>query len=343
MTAYILRRLLILPIILMGVTILIFAMLTQLSATQRAALYVADVPKRPAELERLIEQYGLDDPIYVQYFRWLGNAAQGDLGFSKTGKEPVGELILRLTPASFELGLWATLPILFIGVWLGILAALNHNKLMDHSLRVLSIIGTSTPSFVVGLILLMIFAARLGWFPTGERLTPAHRMLVDGPEWITVTGMYTIDAIVNLNPAVWLDAVHHLVLPVITLAYINLAIMMRVMRSSMLDTLRQDYVRTARSKGLSYGRVVRKHARPNALLPIVTIGGGLLIALLNGAAITETVFNWPGLGRRFVNAAANLDIITVLGFTLFYGFLLIVGNLIVDVLYATIDPRVRLN
>ena len=246
-------------------------------------------------------------------------------------------------PASFELGIWATIPIILLGVWFGVLAALNHNKLIDHTLRILSIIGTSTPSFVMGLLLLMIFAARLGWFPTGERLTPANRMLVDSPEWISVTRMYTVDSIINLNPGVWLDAVHHLVLPVITLAYISLAVMMRVMRSSMLDTLRQDYVRTARAKGLAYRRVVRKHARPNALLPIVTIGGGLLIGLLNGAAITETVFNWPGLGRRFVAAAANLDIITVLGFALFNGFLLIIGNLIVDVLYATIDPRVRLN
>lgn len=344
MTAYVVRRLMIMPLILFGVTILIFTMLTQLSATQRAALYVADVPKKPADLQRLIDQYGLDDPVPQQYVRWLGNVAKGDLGFSKTGKEPVADLIWRLLPATLELALWSALPIIFIGVRLGVLSALQHNKLPDHIMRIFSIVGTSTPSFVAGLLLLMVFSARLGILPTGERLTPDNIGIVDDPEqWLSVTRMYTVDALINLRFDIFWDALKHLILPVITLSYINWAILLRVMRSSMLETMRQDYVRTARSKGLDYTTVIQKHARPNALLPIITLGGGLLIGLMNGVAITETVFNYPGLGKRFVSAASNLDIVTVLGFTLFNGSVLIVGNLIVDVLYATVDPRVRLN
>jgi len=342
MTTYIIRRLLIMPLILLGVTILIFAMLSQLSVTQRLALYVPDSP-RASDLEGLAEQYGLNDPIPVQYGRWLGRMAKGDLGFSKTGKQPVGELIVRLLPASVELALWSVIPILVLGIWLGVKSAVNHNRFIDHVLRIVSITGTSMPSFVLGLLLLMVFAGKLGWLPTGERLSPQFRQLVDAPEWITVTRMYTVDALINGRLDVWLDAVRHLILPVVTLAYISLAVLQRVTRSSMLDTLRQDYVRTARAKGLAERVVVMRHARPNALLPVVTIGGALLIGLLNGAAITETIFNWPGLGKRFVDAARNLDIITVLGFTMFQGLLLIVGNLIVDMLYATVDPRVRLN
>ena len=343
MTSYIIRRILIMPVILFGVTLLIFAMLTQLSPTQRASLYVADVPKRQAEMDKLIKQYGLDDPVPEQYFRWIKGAAQGDLGFSKTGKEPVFDVIRRRLPATLELALMAALPILFIGVRLGVIAATHQNKPTDHILRIGSIIGTSMPSFVLGLMLLMFFAARLGWFPTGERLTTVNQQTVDNAiEWTSYTRMYTVDSLLNGRLDIFLDALRHLVLPVIALSYISWAILVRVTRASMLETMRQDYVRTARAKGLSESAVVMKHARPNALLPVVTIGGGILVSLMNGVAITETIFNYPGLGKRFIDAATNLDVVTVLGFTLFNGMFLIAGNLVVDVLYAYLDPRVRL-
>ena len=170
MTTYIIRRLLIMPFILFGVTVLIFAMLTQLSPTQRASLYVRDVPKRQDQLEQLIEQYGLNDPIPQQYVRWIKSLAKGDLGFSKTGKEPVLQVILGRLPATAELALWAMIPIILVGIQLGIFAALHHNRLPDQLLRVFSIVGTSMPSFMAGLLLLMVFAAWLGWLPTGDRL-----------------------------------------------------------------------------------------------------------------------------------------------------------------------------
>jgi peptide/nickel transport system permease protein len=343
MTAYIIRRLLLLPVILFGVTVLIFLMLTQLSPTQRASLYVSDVPKRQAELQKVIEQYGLDDPIPQQYVRWIGTVVRGDLGWSKTGKEPVIDVIFGHLPATIELAMWAIVPILFVGIQLGILSAMHHNRLPDHVLRIFSIVGTSLPSFLAGLLLLMFFAVVLGWFPTGGRLTLELQRLVDSPAWNNVTGIYTIDSLINGNLAVFTDAVHHLVLPVLTLSYLNWAVLLRVTRSSMLETLRQDYVRTARAKGLVESKVIQNHARPNAMLPVVTISGWLLIGLLSGVAITETIFTWPGIGQRFIAAASNLDVVTVLGFVLFNGMLLIIGNLVVDILYAYLDPRVRLS
>jgi peptide/nickel transport system permease protein len=294
-------------------------------------------------MDALIEQYGLDDPIPQQYMRWVKSAAKGDLGFSKTGKQPVTVVIFSHLPATVELALWSIFPIIFVGIQLGILAALRHNKPVDHVLRIFSIIGTSTPSFMAGLLLLMYFAAYLGILPTGERLIPEYQRLVDGETWNTVTRMYTFDAIINGRFDVFWDAFKHLILPIVTLSYISWAVLLRVTRSSMLETLRQDYVTTARAKGLRERVVIQKHARPNAMLPVVTVGGFELIGLLNGVAITETVFNYPGIGKRFIDAATNLDIITVLGFVLFSGTVLILGNLCVDVLYAWLDPRIRLD
>jgi peptide/nickel transport system permease protein len=343
MSAYIIRRLLSVPITLFFVTLAIFAVMSLMSPSQRAALYLADVPKNPAAFDRVIEKYGLNDPIHEQYLRWISSLAKGDLGYSKTGKEPVTEMIRNRFPASVELGLYASLLIILVGVRLGILAALRHNRIPDQLLRLLSIGGTSIPVFVIGLLLLMVFAAHLGWLPAGDRLSPRLTRVVDGPAWTTVTGLYTIDSIINRNVTVFRDAVWHLILPVLALSVISVATLLRVTRSSMLDTLRQDYVRTARAKGLAERAVIHKHARPNAMLPVVTISGLLIVGLLGGAVITETIFNWPGLGQKVPQAAINLDLVAILGLTLFFSLLLIIGNLVVDVLYAYIDPRVRLS
>jgi peptide/nickel transport system permease protein len=344
MSSYNIRRLLLIPIILFGVTLIIFVMVAFLSPTQRAALYVrGELPKDPNGIQEIIDTYGLDDPIPLQYVRWLGQLARFDLGFSKTGKEPVTDVIRSRMPATVELALFASILIIVLGVRFGILAALKHNKLPDQLLRIFSILGTSTPIFVMGLLGIMIFAVQLGWLPTSGRLDPASQRLVDSDSWHTVTGMYTFDAVLNGNIQVFTDAVHHLILPVLSLTYLSVAVLLRVTRSSMLEVLGQDYVRTARAKGMGERAVIQKHARPNAMLPVVTLAGLTVVALLNGAAITETVFNWPGLGKRFVDAAVNLDVVTVLGLAVFSATVLIVGNLIVDILYAYIDPRVRLS
>lgn len=345
MTSYIIRRLLILPLILFGVTMLIFLLLTQLSPGQRLAAYVND--SRPGHEEELIRRYGLDKPIHVQYVNWMGKILRGDLGFSKTGKEPVAAMIRRLFPATLELALWSTIPLIPIGILLGMLAALKHNQPTDQALRLASILGTSTPVFVSALLMLMVFGSILQWLPIGGRLSQLSQPIVDSAawskSWAPVTGMYTVDALLRGNMAVLWDALRHLIMPVVALSTLNSAVLVRVTRSSMLDTLRQDYVRTALSKGLAFGAVVRRHALPNALLPVITQGGLLLVSLMGGAALTETIFVWPGIGRRTVEAASNLDVVTVLGLVLFEAVILIVGNLVVDVLYAVVDPRIRLN
>jgi peptide/nickel transport system permease protein len=353
MINYIIRRLLIIPLLLIGVTILIFVMLSLLTPFERASLYVKDIPKRQGALDDIIVKYGLDDPIPVQYWYWMvgrkdvdtgvikGGVLRGDFGWSKVGKGTVIEVISRRLPATAELALWASIPMIGIGIWLGVLSAVNHNKLGDQIMRVFSIVGWSIPTFVFGLLVLMIFYAKLNWFPP-SRLSDWANQIVLSDSFIRYTQMNTIDALLNLRLDVFFDAVRHLVLPVTTLAYLNWAYMLRVTRSSMLDTLNQDYMTTARSKGLSESVVVRKHALPNALIPVVTVAALMMIGLLNGVVITETVFNYPGMGSFLAQSALSLDVVSVLGITLFSSFILVFGNLIADVLYGIIDPRIRL-
>ena len=353
MITYIIRRILILPVIVLGVTILIFTMLSLLTPYERASLYVQDVPKRQGALEAVIEKYGLDDPIYIQYYHWMvgrkdsdtdqvqGGVLRGDLGFSQTGASSVAEVIGRRLPATAELAIWAAVPMIGIGIALGILSAVHHNKPIDQILRVFSIVGWSIPTFVFGLAVLMFFYAKLGWFPPG-RLSDWASQIVQSDAFTRYTQMNTLDALLNLRFDIFWDALKHLILPITTLAYLNWALMLRVTRSSMMDVLRQDYLTTARSKGLAEQLVVWRHALPNALIPVITIGGLILIALLNGVVITETIFNYPGMGSFLAQAALSLDVISVLGITFFSSILLVVGNLAVDVLYGFVDPRIRL-
>jgi peptide/nickel transport system permease protein len=345
------------PLLLFGVTILLFLMISLLPPDARLALYVRDIPKNENVSKGLILKYGLDQPIYVQYANWLfgkqvddpatggtttaGGILRGDFGWSRTGSDTIANVISRRFPATVELALWAIVPIIGIGVWMGVLAAVKHNKWQDQALRVFAIIGYSFPSFVVGLLLLLIFYARLQWFPPG-RLSDWAALVVNGPNFVRYTGMNTFDGLLNGRLDIFFDALRHLVLPIITLAYIQWALLLKITRSSMLESLRQDYVNTARAKGLAEKVVVNRHARPNALIPVVTVSGAVIVGLLNGVIITETIFNYPGIGSVAAQAAVQLDILTVLGFTLFTGIVLLVGNLVVDVMYAIVDPRVRL-
>jgi peptide/nickel transport system permease protein len=353
MFRYVVRRLLIIPLLLVGVSMLIFAMLSMLTPYERASLYVQDIPKRQGAIEGIIEKYGLNDPIPVQYWYWMvgrkdtdtgevkGGILRGDLGWSKVGKSPVIEVIRRRLPATAELALWAAIPLIGLSVWMGVVAAVNHNKLPDQVLRVMAIIGWSIPTFVFGLLVLMFFYAKLGWFPPG-RLSQWAMRVVASPEFTRYTQMNTLDSLLNLRFDIFLDAVRHLVLPVVTLSVISWAFLLRVTRSSMMDTLRQDYMTTARAKGLDEGKTIRRHAVPNALIPVITVGGLTLVGLFNGVVITETVFNYPGMGSFMAEAALSLDVVSVLGITLLSSFILVFGNLIVDVLYGVVDPRIRL-
>jgi peptide/nickel transport system permease protein len=354
MVAYIIRRLLLLPILLAGVTVIIFGLLQFLNPVERSALYVRDIPHTEGAVQGIIKKYGLDDPLPIQYWRWLvgridpvtgereGGILFGDFGYSRVGSQPVADLIKQRFPATLELALWAVLPIIGIGLWLGVQAAVHHNGLIDQAARVFSIVGSSMPTFVFGLIVLMFFYANLRWFPPG-RLSDWANAVVYTEEFRSFTSLITVDSLLNGRFDIFLDAMRHLILPIITLSYISWATFLRVTRSSMLETLRQDYVTTARAKGVAERDVINKHARPNALIPVVTIAGFQVVGLLGGVVITETVFTYPGIGSAAAAAAAQLDVVTVLGFALFTGFILIVANLVVDVMYAVIDPRVRLS
>ncbi len=354
MTNYIIRRLLIMPLTLFGVTALIFMMVMFLSPEERSALYVRDIPKNESTMAGIIKRYGLDDPIHIQYWHWLvgredavsgeirGGVLRGDFGYARSSSQPVKDLIKRRFPATVELTMYTVIPIIFIGVWMGIKAAVNHNKPIDQFARIFAILGHSLPSFIFALVALMVFYANLGWFPPG-RLSDWANAVVLSPEWNSYTSLYTIDSLLNGRVDVFLDALRHLVLPVIVLSTISWATYLRVTRSSMLETLRQEYVVTARAKGLKERDVVNGHARPNALIPVATLGGLTVAGLLGGAVITETVFEFPGIGQAAGQAAAQLDVIAVMSFTLLAGFILIIANLVVDVMYAFLDPRVRLS
>lgn len=353
MIAYIIRRLLVMPVILFGVTLVIFAMIQVLGPVERSALYVADIPRNDRQIQAIIDRYGLDEPLPVQYWNWLvgtrdrmtgetvGGVLRGDLGYSRTGREPVVDLLIRKFPATMELALWSMLPIVGIGVLLGVIAALNHNGLFDQGARVFAILGYSFPTFVFGLLVLLIFYARLGWFPPG-RLSTEFSQEVLRPGFNQYTYMMTIDALLNLRFDIFIDALRHLVLPVITLSYLSWALLLKVTRSSMLEALRQDYVTTARAKGLAERVVIFRHVLKNALIPVATVAGLTVAGLLNGVVITETIFNIQGLGKAAADAAVTLDVLTMLGYALFTAILFIIVNLLVDIAYAFLDPRVRL-
>jgi peptide/nickel transport system permease protein len=354
MTTYIIRRLLLVPLLLFGVTVLIFGMLQFLSPVERSALYVRDIPKNQRAIDGIIKQYGLDKPIYVQYWRWLvgqvdplthkrfGGILFGDFGYSRSSSQPVVQLIRTRFPNTLDLTLWAVAPVILVGIWLGVQAAVHQNGFIDQAARIFSIVGTSFPTFVFGLLVLMLFYVGLHWFLPG-RLSDWANQAVFLPSFHHYTSLLTFDSLLNGRFDIFLDALRHMFLPILTLSYISWATFVRVTRSSMLETLRMEYVTTARAKGLRENDVINKHARPNAMIPVVTLAGFQVIGLLGGVIITETVFNYPGIGAAAASAAAQLDVVTVLGFALFDGLILICANLIVDVLYAVIDPRVRLS
>lgn len=344
MVTYILRRLLMLPVVLIGVTLLIFMLLQLLSPFSRLAMFINDpnqLKQGPEQLQEMVEALGLDDPAPVQYWRWLKQVLGGDLGWSESARQPVVSALKSRLPGTLELALLAVIPVIFGGIWLGKLTAVYQNRPFDHIGRVVAIVGWSFPTFVFGLLAIMIFYGVLGWFPPG-RISIAAMRIVNSDAFTSYTGMYTIDGILNGEWSVVGDALRHLIMPVVSLAYLSWALIMRVMRSSMLEAMRQDYVTTARAKGLTEKVIINKHARRNALLPVTTIAGTMLAGLMGGVVITETVFNRPGLGRFAAAAATQLDIPSVLGFALFNGILFVTMNLIVDVLYAYFDPRVRL-
>jgi len=327
--------------VLFGVTLFIFGITMLFSPVQRAMLYIRDV-KQLADLPGVIELYGLDRPFVLQYGTWLGQVLTANFGYSKIASMPVWEAIWHYLPATLELAIFAAPLIILIGIFMGSTAAAHKDKPLDHTTRVVAILGWSLPTFWLGLLLIMIFYGYFtGFLPPG-RLSMQMDIVVNSADFIRYTRINTIDAILNLNGPVLLDALRHLVLPVITLSVVNVAFIMRLMRSSMLESLGKGYILTARAKGLAERVVINKHARRNALIPVITVSGYVFAGLANGVVITETIFNYKGIGWWAWQSAVNLDISSVLGFALFNSVLFVLVNLVVDILYTRVDPRVKL-
>lgn len=341
MLRYILRRLLLLPLVVLGVTFLLFFLTQRLSPEMRASLYIKD-PRQLGALEEVIQKYGLRDNVFKQYGRWLGSALEGDLGYSQSVNMPVAEAIKAYLPATVQLAVVTIVMVLFFGIWLGALSAVKKDRWQDVLVRLVSVGGFSLPIFVLGLLLLMLFYGKLGWFPPGG-YSVATDMTVHLPSFHHYTGFLLVDSLLNGNLRVFADVLRHLVLPAVTLCIGSFALMVRVMRSSMLEELGKDYVRTARAKGLPERAVVYRHAGKNAVIPVITLAGIQFIRLLGGTVIVETIFDYPGIGRFGVLAAQQLDIAGIMGFSLMVAVLFVVGNLACDILYTAIDPRIKLS
>ncbi|MCC6792939.1 MAG: ABC transporter permease [Thermomicrobiales bacterium] len=335
LTTFILRRLVLSLLVLFIMTIATFSLAHAVPGDPLATLIgerQADNPKVRAVLE---QRWGLDKPLPVQYAYYLKNLLRGDMGESIMTRNPVTEDLSNLVPATFELTMFAMIYAALIGVPLGIIAAVKQNRWPDHVSRFISLIGTSVPVFWLGLLLLFVFFNQLRWLPGPGRLDVGMEA---SPR---VTGLFTVDAAIAGDWDVFNSAIRHTIMPAVVLGSFALGILQRMLRSSLLASLSDDYVRTARAKGLSERHVVVSHALRNALIPTVTILGLTFANLLAGAVLTETIFSWPGIGQYAARAALRLDYTALLGVTLTIavGYTLI--NLIVDISYGILDPRIR--
>jgi len=329
---FVVRRLLLLIPILVGLSVLLFAWVRALPGGPAQALLGERAT--PDAVARLNELYGFDRPILQQYVSYLGRVVQGDLGVSTTTRQPVTEELVRLFPATIELSLFALLIAVGLGIPLGYVAARRHLTWVDSSAVLASLLGVTIPVFFLGFILKYIFAVQLAWLPATGRQDP--RLFTEHP-----TGFYVLDGFVVGRPDAALDAFLHLILPAAALATIPLAIIARITRASVLDVVNEDYVRTADAKGLSQGTITRRHVLRNALLPVVTVIGLQIGLLLSGAVLTETVFAFPGVGSFLVDAISTRDYAVVQGFILVIAVIVVVVNLLVDISYGLIDPRMR--
>lgn len=286
------------------------------------------------QVTALRAQLNLDRPAPEQFALYAKGLLQGDLGTSlKTGRAVRSEIAERL-PATLELTVLATVLALLVGVPAGVAAALGHDRLPDHAIRILSLTGVSAPAFLLALLLQMVFSIHLGWLPISGRLSP---YIVDDP----VTGFALLDAMLLGDPARLQDALRHLLLPAGVLAAFLASIVARFVRNSLIDVLGEDYIRTAHAKGLGYGRVLLRHGLRNALLPALTVVGLSFAELLGGAILTETVFAWPGIGRMMLDAIRHRDYPLIQGATLVFALLFVLTSLAVDLLYGVLDPRIR--
>jgi len=329
---YITKRLLMLIPVLIGVSILSFSLIHL--APGDPALTIAGERASPQVISAIREKYGLDKPLTTQYWVWLKQVLQGDLGRSIVSNEYVAKEILERFPNTVELTIFAMIFAVVIGSIAGIISASRQYSVFDYSFMGLAIFGISMPVFWLGIMLMMIFGVYLRWLPISGRIS----MMIS---FQRITGFYLLDSIITGNFAAFFSSLRYLILPSIALSTIPMAIIARVTRSSMLEVLRQDFIRTERAKGLSERMVIYKHAVRNAMIPVITVIGLNFGLLLAGAILTETVFSWPGIGRYVVNAVNMRDYSVVQGCVLFFALMFVIVNLITDIVYVYIDPRIH--
>ncbi|HZQ62024.1 MAG TPA: ABC transporter permease subunit [Casimicrobiaceae bacterium] len=333
MPSFLLRRIALIVPTFIGVTLLAFALIHLIPGDPVENLS-GERGMDPERRARLLHQFGLDRPLSTQYLDYINQVVHGDLGLSLTTHEPVLREFVTLFPATIELAFFAMLLAMVVGLPAGIIAALKRNTVADYAVMGVSLTGYSMPIFWWALLLILYFSVDLGWTPVSGRID----VLYDVP---ATTGFMLIDTLRSGDPGAFRSALSHLVLPSIALGTIPLAVIARMTRSSMLEVLREDYVRTARAKGLPYWRVVLVHALRNALIPVVTVIGLQVGLLLSGAILTETIFSWPGVGNWLIHGVQSRDYPVVQGGILLIATVVITVNLIVDLLYGVINPRIR--
>jgi peptide/nickel transport system permease protein len=343
---YVLRRLLVIPVVIFLVTLILFSLMWQLPLELRARIYVPHtdrflLPEEEAALvERAIRIHGLDKPWPVQYVNWLRLLAVGNWGYSPVWQQSVLEGLLQRLPATIELVLVSMIPCVALSLSLGSLSARYRGHLPDHVIRAATFAGWAFPSFILGLMLMNVLYAWLGWFPPG-RLSVSASAILHSDQFHAYTGMHTIDALLNLDLRMFWDALRHLFLPAVSLGLAEWALLTRIMRSSMLDVLRQDFVTTARSKGVPERRVFDLHVRRNALLPVISTGGTAVSMLMGGVVVIESVFSINGVGRAAADAMLGADVPVAVGFSIFTCTVTVLASLVADMLYAFADPRAR--
>ncbi|WP_205779884.1 ABC transporter permease [Micromonospora ureilytica] len=323
--------------LLLGVTVVTFGLVNVVPGDPVTANLSDQALNDPAAVAAFREKWGLDQPLWAQYLHYLGNLLHGDLGHSQQTGRAVLDDLLHYVPATLELALPSMLLALLIGTGVGMLAAVRNGRLTDQLVRVGALLGLSTPPFWLSLVVLYVFFYQLGLAPSGGRLS------TDFSPPPTVTGMYTVDgALAGQWDVAW-DAAQHLSLPVLVLTSLTVAMLVRFVRSAMLEVLQQDYIRAAYGKGLPTRVVLRRHLLRAGLVPVVTVSGLAFASLLSGTVLVESIFGWPGVGQYAYRSATALDLPAILGVSLFVALVYTLVNLTVDLLYGLIDPRIRLS
>jgi len=333
MLRFLIRRALLLLFVVWGISLITFV-LARLVPSDPARL-IAGPRAGPEAVAVVRHDYGLDRPVPEQYLRYLGGLLRGDLGRSFSSKRPVADDLRAFLPATIELGTASLLLALLVGVPVGIIAAVRRNSGVDYAGRGMAILGLSLPPFWIGLLAQLVFYSGLTLLPIGGRLSQ------DVAAPATITGLYTVDSLLAGQGRTFLDALQHLILPTVVLSFGTMAVFVRLVRTALLEVLAQDYVRTARAKGLSERGVVIGHALRNALLPVLTIGALQLGLLLSGVLLIESIFSWPGIGRYTAQAIVSSDYNGIMGVTIVLAVIYLLINTVVDLLYIWLDPRIK--